>query len=186
MTQDNFSQRKKDVLLKKDKSSKQSIDEKIKKLCDKINKLKDCYTTSSCSGRIIVMIDEEKKVSNLFIKCFHDKVSFSDVKKVAEANKKIKIKFKTEPCIIHIACKDLAIADKIYSKAKLAGWKKSGLISWKKNIVLEISGTGKLEFPLTSKGKLLVNDDLLKKAVKIANSKLEKSWTIISRLEKEI
>jgi len=43
--QDIFLQRKKEVLSKKDKSSKGSWDEKIKTLCDKINKKNDYYTT---------------------------------------------------------------------------------------------------------------------------------------------
>ena len=45
----NFDKEKKEFLSKKDKSRKGSIDNKIKKLVNKINSLPDFYTTSSCS-----------------------------------------------------------------------------------------------------------------------------------------
>ena len=57
MVVDLFSQRKKDVLLKSDKSSIGNVDEKISSLCNKINSKEDFYTTSSCSGRILLMKD---------------------------------------------------------------------------------------------------------------------------------
>ena len=66
MQQDNFLQRKNDLLNKKDKSSIGKWDEKIATLCEVINKKDNYYTTSSCSGRIVVMVDQEKKGSGLF------------------------------------------------------------------------------------------------------------------------
>ncbi len=51
----NFEKEKKDCLSKIDKSKKGSIDKKIKELVDLINSLKDYYTTSSCSGRILLI-----------------------------------------------------------------------------------------------------------------------------------
>ena len=81
MPQDNFAKRKLDVLLKTDKSHKGKWDKKILNLCKKINKLENYYTTSSCSGRIVLMIDNEKKQENLFIKVYHDLTSFKQLKK---------------------------------------------------------------------------------------------------------
>jgi len=65
---DNFSKRKKDVLSKIDKSSKGGFDEKIVKLCEKINRLDNYYTTSSCAGRVVIMVDKEKKRRESFFK----------------------------------------------------------------------------------------------------------------------
>ena len=53
-----FENEKKQCLEKKDKSKKSSIDSPILNLVDKINSSKDYYTTSSCSGRIVLL---EKK-----------------------------------------------------------------------------------------------------------------------------
>ena len=76
-----FNQRKKDILKKKDKSFKKSWDKKILKLCKKINSLENYYTTSSCSGRIVLMINQDKKDRDLFINVYHDLISFERLKK---------------------------------------------------------------------------------------------------------
>ena len=81
MSQNNFQKRKQDVLSKLDKSSKQSWDEKILKLCEKINSLENYYTTSSCAGRVVIMIDKLKKESGLFLKVYHDLISLSQLRK---------------------------------------------------------------------------------------------------------
>ena len=69
-----FERRKQDVLGKEDKSSIGGIDEKIKKLCDIINKKKEYYTLSSCSGRIVLIRNIDKKQPGLFFFVSHDKI----------------------------------------------------------------------------------------------------------------
>lgn len=246
MSQD-FQRRKQDILKKEDKSYIQRWDSKIIKLCERINKKSEYYTTSSCSGRIVIMIDQDKKSNGLFIKTYHSKITFkklkedllkiallrSDRKDILIKNKQIKvrkngqgsenydirtdesyyidrcseeksdiatfeainrminreqniIKFKQEPCILHVACENLEKAQDFYDKARLAGWKKYGIIASGKRFVVEITGTGRLEFPIIKKGELLVNDDFLKLIVKQSNEKLEKSWECIEKLRKLI
>ncbi len=225
---DIFAQRKRDVLSKTDKSYKKSWDRKIIGLCEKINSLENYYTTSSCSGRIVLMINQDKKEKDLFLRVYHNKINFSELKKAlnnllssetreidfseqtslssspdkkvkalinsnaehcdeiqCETNKiirakrdnikfklnqdqrsfiisNLKIKFKLEPCILHVVCKTLEDAQKLLNKAKLSGWKKSGIISFGKNIVLELNSTEKLEFPIIQNKKILVDDEFLK------------------------
>ena len=79
-----FLQRKTEILNKKDKSSIGEWDKKIISLCNKINSLENYYTTSSCSGRIVLMIDQEKKQNNLFLKVYHDLITFKQLKKDLE------------------------------------------------------------------------------------------------------
>src|SRR4030042_6514173 len=188
MSRNFFIQRKKAVLSKLDKSSKGGWDKKIFPLCNKINSLENYYTTSSCSGRALFMIYQEKKQDDLFCKVYHDLISLAVIKKdLNEACKKFKnkdIKFKLDPSIIHIACRDMKNAKSIYEKAKIAGWKRIGLVSWEKRIVLEIICTGKLEFPIIEKGKILVDDNFLKIIVKQSNIKVKNSWQKIKKLEK--
>ncbi len=183
-----FLRRKQDVLSKLDKSHIGKWDEKIKKLCDKINSLENYYTTSSCSGRIILMIDAEKKAEDLFVFVSHEKVDFDELKN--ELDKPVKenqkIKFKLEPCIIHIACKTLEDAEKLLEKGKNSGWKKSGIIGTRNGITLELNSTEKLEFPIIQNKKILASDDFLKIVVDEANKKLEKSWVKIDKLERGI
>ena len=96
MPRDKFLQRKESVLSKLDKSSKGKWDSKVKNLCNKINSLDNFYTTSSCSGRIILMIDQKKKGSSLFLKIWHDKISFKELEDALKSLKKEKkaVKFK--------------------------------------------------------------------------------------------
>jgi len=181
-----FAQRKKDVLSKADKSHIGRWDEKIMSLCRKINKSDKYYTTSSCSGRIIIIADQDKKARNLFLKRYHNLISFEqlkkDLKEVAKKNKDL-IKFKLDPCALHVACKSLEDANELYSKAKLAGWKKSGIIAIGKRYVVELNSTERLEFPIINDNEILVNDEFLRILVKRANEKLKKTWKKIRKLE---
>lgn len=179
----NFKHSKKNTLEKQDKSNKQSLDEKIKQLCIKINKKPEYYTTSSCAGRITLIIAKEKKSPGLFLFRTHNKTTFKELKKQLEKikNKQL-IYFKQEPCILHVACSTLQAAQKLYDKAKLAGWKKSGIMASNNRIILELQSTEKIEMPIFYK-KILVNDNFLKLLVREANSKLTKAHKKIKKLE---
>lgn len=182
---DLFDKRKKDILSKNDKSSRQEWDKKIKKLCEKINKMKNYYTTSSCSGRVLVMLDSDIKKSGLFLWMNHELINFKELKEVLErVNKLGLIKFKQEPCILHVACRSLRDAQFLLDKAKLAGWKKSGIIASGKRFVVELLNTEKLEFFIVNNRKILVDDNYLKLIVKKGNENLKKSWLKIEKLEK--
>jgi len=182
-----FEQRKYEVLKKLDKSSKGDWDEKILKLCNKINKLENYYTTSSCSGRILLMIDQEKKAKGLFNWVSHNNFTQKKLKEeIEKLPKNYPIKFKQDPCILHIACKSIEDAKTLYDKAKKIGWKRSGLISFDKRIVLEINSTEKLEFPIMQNNELLVNENFLKIITKDSNEKLKRGWKKIEKLEKLI
>lgn len=187
MPKNNFNQRKKDILSKSDKSSRGKWDEKIISLCEKINVLENYYTTSSCSGRVVIIIDQEKKAPDLFKFLSHGFIDFENFgKDLPKKSLRLNLKFKQEPCILHVACKTLEDAQKLLNKAKLAGWKKSGIISTSGRIIVELNGTEKLEFPLIKAGKILVNNDFLKVVIEKSNENLKKSWKKIKRLKELI
>jgi len=188
MPRDRFIQRKKAVLSKLDKSSIGKWDKKIKNLCEKVNSASNFYTTSSCSGRIILMIEQDKKGNDLFLKTWHDKINFKDLKKELNklSHKKEIIKFKLEPPIIHIACRDLKNATEMLEKAKYIGFKRSSILTCDKNIILELNSSDRLEFPIIKNGKILVDDVFLNLIVRISNEKLEKGWLKIKKFEKTV
>ncbi|MBD3247521.1 hypothetical protein GF378_02780 [Candidatus Pacearchaeota archaeon] len=190
MTKSKFKQRKGDILSKEDKSSVGRWDARMIPLCEKINSLEGYYTTSSCSGRIVIMLDKEKKQSGLFLSKYHEEINPDQILEDLERNRKKSpkaiLKFKQEPPILHIHCETLEKAQKLLKKAQLAGFKKSGIISSGKRIILEINGTNKMEFPIIKKGKVLTDADFLKVVIKKSNDNLKKGWKKINKLKKSL
>ena len=93
------------------------------------------------------------------------------------------VEFQQTSCILHVACASLKDAQKLVDKAKFAGWKRSGIMGGKRNMV-ELHSTENISFPIINKRKVLVNDDFLRIVIKQANDKLERVWGKIKRLEK--
>ena len=172
-----FLNNKKTFLSKIDKSRKGSIDSHIVDLIDKINELDYYYSTSSCSGRIVLLKEAEsgRKDEAKWIFVSHELV---DYKKINEAISKIDDKkniwFKFEPPIIHVACNKLESAQKLLDIARPL-FKLSGIISTSKNIV-EIRGTDRIDVPVAA-----VSDFNL--LIKEANSKMENGWKKLHEFE---
>ena len=185
---DIFLEQKQKQLSRDDRSSIGSWDPKIKKLCEKINKKKNYYTTSSCAGRIVLLKYSDVKLEDAFLFRTHEKTSFKELKNELDKISKNYIdivEFQQSCCILHVACKTLEEAFILLRKAKESGWQRSGIIGGKRNIV-ELHSTESISFPIIDKGRVLVNDDFLKLVVIQANDKLERVWDKISRLEKVI
>lgn len=190
---DNFYWMKKDILGKKDKSSKKSWDKHILKLCEKINSKKEFFTTSSCSGRIYLVKDVDEKAEGNLLKVWHDEIRLEELIKAIDElmrknnlGKNINIKFKQESLILHVVCESLNDAQNFLDKGKLAGWKRCGIISSRKRFIVELCSTEKLEFPIIVNGKIIVNEEFLKIVVAKANENLKKGWGKIKKLEKII
>ena len=119
----------------------------------------------------------------------HELISFNWLKNNLNEiikNKKLNrllIKFKCEPPILHVVCKNLESASLLLEKAKSSGMKHSGIHYLGKNPIIEINGDDRLEFPIINKNKILVNDNFLKLITKKSNKKFKKSWKMIEKLE---
>jgi len=188
-----FERRKEDCLKKADKSSIGEWDEPILDLCLRINENENYYTLSSCSGRVVLIKNLEKKQAGMFVFRTHEKVKFEELKKVLEnyenSNEKNKedLVFKQEQPILHVACKTLGDAEELLKKAQLSGFKHSGIISILDNrVVVEIIGSEQLSLPIMEKGRILVGDDFLKILLKESNIRLERGWVKIEKLRKGI
>ena len=131
-----FQKQKKGFLAKKDKSKKGSIDKEIKKLIDKINSLENYYTTSSCSGRILLLTAPKsgRKEEAKWIFSSHNKINFNEIKKILKEIKDIKddVWFKAEAAILHIASKTVDDAVKLMNISRNIGFRRSGLIGRRK------------------------------------------------------
>jgi tRNA wybutosine-synthesizing protein 3 len=192
-----FDKQKKDVLKKLseiDKSKKGCVDSDILSLITKINKLNDYYTTSSCSGRIMLMDKGLGRKdlaewllsshSTITVKEFNDVFSKSYLS--SEKFKKAVVWFMEEPAILHICCRDLNSAKKLLDMSKKIPFKRSGIFSFSKRIIVEILDTEKMETLVAKNGILYVKDDYAKIIVDEANSKLKNTKNKLKKFEKQI
>jgi tRNA wybutosine-synthesizing protein 3 len=182
----NFDKEKKESIGKKDKSRKGSVDDKIKKLVNKINSLEDFYTTSSCSGRILLFTvpKSNKKNEVQYLFCSHKKIQYKEIKKIkAKKLPKKDVWFKVQPVILHVACKNINNAKKLLNLARDIGFRRSGIISiGKSKIILELISTEKIEAIVSKNGRLVIDENYFKILVKEGNKKLENTWKKIDRL----
>ena len=81
---DSFSQRKKSILEKKDKASKGSWDVRITMLCNKLNYISHYYTTSSCSGKTVIMEEKTGKDGTYYLWNNHELINFEELKGVLD------------------------------------------------------------------------------------------------------
>lgn len=179
-----FDDRKNIVLKKKDKSSKGSVDRAIKKLVNKINKFPDYFTTSSCSGRTVLLHSKDfSKKSSKWLYVSHSKAKINDIKKAIKLVDMLWFKF--EPVILHVSCRNLDSASKLVSLAKSVGLKQSGIMSVK-NFSVEISDKQSMDVPIVKNGEILVDENYLKVLVNEANSKLKKTRERANKLLKKL
>jgi len=158
------------------------VDEDIIPLLDLINSFDDFVTLSSCSGRIAVM-DMPKfgdKVEATFLGKWHRRVSLDEVLNAVRRGRRTTwlIMF---PPIIHVACRNLESAEVLMKVANDSGFRRSGLISLKHNVI-EINSLERLEAPVAVDGRMLFNYEGLKVTVELANEKLERSKSKLKRL----
>ncbi len=178
-----FDNQKKVFLKKSDKSKKGGIDKEIKQLVKKINSSKDYYTTSSCAGRIVLLekkSDKKQEIKWLFKK--HGKVNFKEIKNSLKKLSKHDIWFRQEAAILHVACKTINNTQKLINLARSIGFKRSGIQSTKNKIIVEIASSDYIDTIIAKKGKLLVDNDLLKILISEANKKLKRNKEKLKKL----
>ncbi|KAH9368651.1 hypothetical protein HPB48_004670 [Haemaphysalis longicornis] len=119
-----------------DVSRKGSIDARIVQVVDCLNVFPQYYTTSSCSGRIIV---------------------FSGATDAALENVSNSLTLKLEPFILHVRCHSVDAAQKLLAASIGAGCRNSGiLLSRSGKVHLAVRTTLAMEVPLTDGGTVLV------------------------------
>ncbi len=178
-----FAQRKMKQLTKKDLSDEGTKDKAILPLVNLLNKKKEYYTTSSCAGRITLIKDNGKQKKAFLFKT-HNKTDSKEIKKVlASVKTKQPLYFKEEPPILHVACSDIKTAQQLLDKAKFAGWKKSGIISTNKRVMVELASTEILAAPI-AKGKIIASDSYINFLVSEANRKLSRTRDKIKKLHR--
>jgi len=175
-----FKNNKKTFLAKLDRSKKGSIDEKVKSLLELINKKDNYYTTSSCSGRTYFWKGEKKNKTEWF-NITHGLVD-DNFFKLNDTSGLIWLRY--EPFILHVCCKDLDTANLLVEEARKL-FKKSSILTVSKKIIVEVSGSDKIEMPYYLDGNKLFSGDenWLKNLI---NKKMSNNWQKIEKLIKKI
>jgi len=166
---------KKNTLGKIDKSQKGEIDSDIQELIDLINSKEEYYTTSSCSGRIVVIEIPEsgRKDEAKWLLVKHGEVKVQEIKNSLQSDKDAWLK--QEGMIMHVCCKNIEAAEKLINTAKNTGFKRTGMISVNKRYVVEIVSTENVSTILSKNGKIIVNDEYLSILVEESNNKMRKN-----------
>lgn len=171
-----------------DKSKKGTTDEDAKPIIEALNKSKNYYTTSSCSGRISLFREAKSKKKHesdwLFVK--HGEVT---KKEILEALKEIPedtLWFRQESPIFHIACRDINSANDLLNLCRSIGFKHSGIIGISRRVMVEIIFNEKIACPISQKKELFVQNNHLDFLIKTANEKLKRNNELLKKLEKEL
>ncbi len=167
----------------KDKSKKGFVDEEIKALINLINENENYYTTSSCAGRIVILLikDKTKKHETEWLFTSHQPVQKIEENIIKKIRGDCWLKF--EPCIIHLCCKDLQSAITFIDAAKQVGFKRGGVCSISKDnrIIIEVSGVDRIDVPIANEQGLLISGEYLDFLIQECNRKMEKNSERINR-----
>ncbi|XP_052071987.1 tRNA wybutosine-synthesizing protein 3 homolog [Mytilus californianus] len=183
-----FEKQKKSAVSGVDFSRKGSIDVKIIDLSLFINNQRDYFTTSSCSGRIILFDDsvgESDKVTNKqgcrWLFTSHDLVDKSQMMPVLEDITGDCV-FKFEPFVLHVQCRTIDFAQLLLQCAVQSGFRNSGISLGKKGkIIVGVRSTHSMEVPLSHSGQLLVSSEYVEYLISLANKKMEENFRRIDR-----
>jgi tRNA wybutosine-synthesizing protein 3 len=183
-----FSSDKHTFLEKEDKSVKGSIDGHIKDLCDLINSMDNYYTTSSCSGRIVIIrmpqSGKRREAEWLFVS--HDEAGFYNLKNELSVLPEDDVWFRFEPFILHVASETLEGAERLLNLARQLGIKRSGIISTGNKNVVEMIGTERIDTIIAKDGRLLVSDEYLQLLIEKSNRKMHRNWENINKVFEEV
>lgn len=185
MAGDTFESWKNQCLNKCDFSKKGSVDSDISHIVSFINSHDQYFTTSSCSGRIILFDGawdcqvQKRNCSWLFVthrKCQSEDVLTSLEKSVGDAT------LKFEPFVLHVQCKKLEDAQLLHTVAVNSGFRNSGITVGKKGkIIMAVRSTHCLEVPVSHRGTVLITDQYLDFLVRVSNQKMEENLKRIER-----
>jgi tRNA wybutosine-synthesizing protein 3 len=169
-------------------SLEKKVDKKILSVLNIINKSGEYYTTSSCSGRIVLLeipsIGDKRNAR--FVGIWHRKIKPKELKLSLKNAKTGLLLLLAQPPIIHISAKTNISADKMIKLANGSGFKNSGFKSIDKKFVVEVCSTERLDAPIGKNGTLFCDDEYLDLLVEISNEVIEKSASKLKRFKEEL
>ncbi|MFN3909714.1 MAG: tRNA-wybutosine modification methyltransferase TYW3 [Candidatus Anstonellaceae archaeon] len=178
MNWDEFKEKK--LLALKKAMKNNEVDKKIISLLKFLNSQKELVSSSSCSGRVLLLyIKKSKKDAKKFF-VWHDKIKKDDFLIMLNSIKNKKYFWlRVEPFILHIIAKDIKNANKVLLAMKKAGVKRGGINYISDKITIEIMGHGQLLVPL-----YLISD--FENALKEINKIMDKNSKKLKKFHKTL
>ena len=160
-------------------------DEEIAGIIEKINSSEDFFTTSSCSGRIVLISIPEigaKRAAKFIGKWHRPPVSREEVQEAIKLKgregitEEREIWLLSQSPILHVACRDLEKAKALLRIAIESGFKYSGIkaISKDGKVVVEIVSTERMDVPLGKDGVMFCSEGYMDFILSKANFMLER------------
>ncbi|RLF29949.1 MAG: hypothetical protein DRN05_00450 [Thermoplasmata archaeon] len=189
MENKNFLDAKEKALKSLEKACREKeVDHKILPILTIINKSPQYYTTSSCSGRIVLLqipsIGDKKHAR--FLGKWHKTIQKHEILLSMKKAERGLIWLIAQPPILHIGSKTIESADRLIKTAILSGFKNSALKFTEKKIIVEICSTERLDAPIGENKNLFCSDEHLQLLVDIANMVVRKSDEKLQRFEKKL
>ena len=160
-------------------------DEEVAGIIEKINSSEDFFTTSSCSGRIVLISIPEigaKRAAKFVGKWHRPPVSREEVQEAIKLKggegitEGREIWLLSQSPILHVACRDLEKAKALLRIAIESGFKYSGIkaISKDGKVVVEIVSTERMDVPLGKDGVMFCSEGYMDFILSKANFMLER------------
>ncbi len=164
------------------------VDKRVIPIIDKINGRDEFFTTSSCSGRIVLIEVPSigDKVEAKFLGKWHRKVTAKDVMNALKNAGMGKIWLLAQPPIFHVSATGIQEALLLIKVAKQSGFKDSNIKSVGDRITMEIRSTEEMDVPVGMDGKMICSEEYLALLVSMSNEILDRMEKRLTALEKEI
>ena len=156
-------------------------------LLEFIASTKNFYTSSSCSGRIMLLGIPKNgtKKDSFFHSKWHRTIELEELLEALKKPSKGVLWLKAEPFILHIGTHSIDYANIVLESMKESGVKRGGImLAQKEKVMLELIGTQTISLPIREENKMLVDEDYLKYVFEIANQKTKTNYEMLAKLEK--
>ena len=161
-------------------------DEEVEGIIEKLNRLENFYTTSSCSGRVALICIPEigAKREAEFIGKWHRAVTKEEVSEAIKTPKKGELWLISQSPILHVSCRGLEKAKTLLRIAIESGFKYSGIKAISKDngkVMVEIMSTERMDVPLGKDNEIFCSDTYIAYIVQKANFMLTRGKAKLKR-----
>ncbi len=188
---DRFLQKKRAALAKYRKArSEGAVDDALVGFLDDLNDHPDFYTTSSCSGRIVLLSDVGSKLHDDWLGKWHRTVTAKEILDALEPVEGVTWLIQ-ESFILHLHCRTRMQAKQVIDLAIASGFKRTGLIAFDSDRwAVEVLSTERIAAPVQRDGVRLVDEPYIEFLVELANERfsraMEKTNRFISSFNKTV